>query len=169
MRAMLPILCDQVIVHGEKAMVWTHFPAEQIYVVTILTEANIDADVFHAGVSRDEGINLIERYTQKHDECMVLVSEYNVNAAGLNLQSSCQNVHLLSVGLFKSVVNQAIGRVSRLGQERITFVYEYRPGKSFDQVLVHRSEIKALPGLIVDLGEDFDFSSISQGDRQMYN
>lgn len=32
MRAMLPILRDQVIVHGEKAIVWSQFPAEQVYI-----------------------------------------------------------------------------------------------------------------------------------------
>ncbi|PIG82089.1 DNA repair helicase rad5 [Aspergillus arachidicola] len=165
MRAMLPVLRDQVIVHGEKAMVWTQFPAEQIYVAAVLKEANIDAEVFHAGLTRDERMNLVERFTQKHDECMVLICAYNVNAAGMNLQNLCRNVHILSMGLSKSVVNQAIGRVSRLGQERMAFVYEYRLRSSFDEDLVSRSERKALPGLVADLGEGFTFPSISEGEE----
>ncbi|GAB1199547.1 hypothetical protein APSETT444_008897 [Aspergillus pseudonomiae] len=169
MRAMLPVLRDQVIVHGEKAIVWTQFPAEQIYVAAILKEANIDAEVFHAGLTRDERMNLVERFTQKRDECMVLICTYNVNAAGINLQNLCRNVHLLSVGLSKSIINQAIGRVSRLGQERMTFVYEYRLESSFDQELVSRSERKALPGLIADLGEGFIFPSISKGGKGLLN
>ncbi|KAE8133508.1 P-loop containing nucleoside triphosphate hydrolase protein [Aspergillus pseudotamarii] len=162
MRAMLPVLRDQVIVHSEKAMVWTQFPAEQIYVAAVLKEANIDAEIFHAGLTRDERMKLIERFTQKHDECMVLICAYNVNAAGMNLQNLCRNVHILSMGLSKSVVNQAIGRVSRLGQERMTFVYEYRLRSSFDEDLVSRSERKALPGLVADLGDGFSFPSISE-------
>ncbi|UDD59055.1 hypothetical protein AFCA_006473 [Aspergillus flavus] len=169
MRAMLPVLRDQVIVHGEKAMVWTQFPAEQIYVAAILKEANIDAEVFHAGLTRDERMNLVERFTQKHDECMVLICAYNVNAAGMNLQNLCRNVHILTMGLSKSVVNQAIGRVSRLGQERMTFVYEYRLRSSFDEDLVSRSERKALPGLVADLGEGFSFPSISEGEEGLTN
>ncbi|KAB8226196.1 P-loop containing nucleoside triphosphate hydrolase protein [Aspergillus novoparasiticus] len=168
MRAMLPVLRDQVIVHGEKAMVWTQFPAEQIYVAAVLKEANIDAEVFHAGLTRDERMNLVERFTQKHDECMVLICAYNVNAAGMNLQNLCRNVHILSMGLSKSVVNQAIGRVSRLGQERMAFVYEYRLWSS-DEDLVSRSERKALPGLVADLGEGFTFPSISEGEGGLTN
>ncbi|KAB8275464.1 P-loop containing nucleoside triphosphate hydrolase protein [Aspergillus minisclerotigenes] len=169
MRAMLPVLRDQVIVHGEKAMVWTQFPAEQIYVAAVLKEANIDAEVFHARLTRDERMNLVERFTQKHDECMVLICAYNVNAAGMNLQNLCRNVHILTMGLSKSVVNQAIGRVSRLGQERMTFVYEYRLRSSFDKDLVSRSERKALPGLVADLGEGFSFPSISEGEEGLTN
>lgn len=169
MRAMLPVLRDQVIVHGEKAIIWTQFPAEQIYAAAILKEANIDAEVFHAGLTRDERMNLVERFTQEHDECMVLICEYKVNAAGLNLQNLCRNVHLLSMGLSKSVVNQAIGRVSRLGQERMTFVYEYRLQSSFDDDLVSRNERKALPGLVADLGEGFNFPSISEGEKGLAN
>ncbi|KAB8079334.1 P-loop containing nucleoside triphosphate hydrolase protein [Aspergillus leporis] len=150
---MLPVIRNQVIVHGEKAIVWTQFPAEQIYVSTVLREANIDTEVFHACLSRDERMEIIDQFAQKMDECMVLVCGYNINAAGLNLQSLCRNVHLLCVGISKSIVKQVIGRVSRLGQDRITFVYEYRVAGSFDGELVEKSESKALPGLVAEVGE----------------
>ena len=54
MQTMLPILHDQVIIHGEKAIVWTQFPAEQVYVAVTLVEANFNARVFHAGLSVHE-------------------------------------------------------------------------------------------------------------------
>ncbi|KAF7586000.1 hypothetical protein BBP40_009737, partial [Aspergillus hancockii] len=158
----VPIPSNQVIVHGEKAVVWTQFPAEQIYVSTVLREANIDAEVFYAGHNRDEMMELIDRFIQKTDECRVLVCRYNVNTAGLNLQSRCRNVDLLSVGLSKSVVRQAIGRTSRLGQDRITFVYEYRAAWSSDKELANKSEEKAFPEIVAEVSEDFNVNSISE-------
>ncbi|PYI11513.1 putative DNA repair helicase rad5,16 [Aspergillus sclerotiicarbonarius CBS 121057] len=156
MRAMLPLIRDQVILHDEKAIVWTQVPADQIYVAAVLREANMDAGVLHAGLSRDERAALLYRFTEIPDKCMVLVCNYMLNTAGLNLQSLCRNVHLFSVGLSKSLVNQAIGRVSRLGQKRPVFVHEYRIKGGFDDELARLSDRKAIPGIIAELSRDFD-------------
>ncbi|RHZ64872.1 hypothetical protein CDV55_104916 [Aspergillus turcosus] len=44
----------QVLIHREKAIVWTMFPAEQAYIGAALVEANIDAKVFHASLGFSE-------------------------------------------------------------------------------------------------------------------
>ncbi|PYH93071.1 hypothetical protein BO71DRAFT_431284 [Aspergillus ellipticus CBS 707.79] len=48
MRLTLPILRDQVLLRKEKAIVWTLFPGEEIYVFATLKEAGIDCEILHA-------------------------------------------------------------------------------------------------------------------------
>ncbi|RAL01276.1 putative DNA repair helicase rad5,16 [Aspergillus ibericus CBS 121593] len=163
MRAMLPLIRDQVILHDEKAIVWTQVPAEQIYVAAVLREANMDAEVLHGSLSRDERAALLYKFTEIPDKCMVLVCNYMLNTAGLNLQSLCRNVHLFSVGLSKSLVNQAIGRVSRIGQKRPVFVYDYRIKGEFDDTLANLSARKSIPGIIAELSRDFDIKMGNDG------
>lgn len=154
MRAMLPILHDQVIVHSEKAIVWVQFPAEQVYIAATLIEVNMDVKVFHAGLSVHECSVLIKQFTWDAASCSVLVCSYGVNAAGLNLQNMCQNIHLYSPRMSKSVVDQAIGRVSRLGQTQIVLVYEYQLDNKFNLMLVKWNKLKAIPGLVADMSCD---------------
>lgn len=47
-RAMLPYLRDQVILHKEKAIIWCMWPVEQVYVAAVLKEAGISFAVFHS-------------------------------------------------------------------------------------------------------------------------
>ncbi|OJJ89337.1 uncharacterized protein ASPGLDRAFT_54000, partial [Aspergillus glaucus CBS 516.65] len=154
MQAMLPILCDQVIIHGEKAIVWTQFPAEQVYVAATLVEANFDARVFHAGLSVHEHSVLIKQFTQDPASCSVLVCSYGVNVMGLNLQNLCCNVHLFSPGMSKAVVNQAVRRVCHLGQTRIVLVYEYLLENNFNVMLVKHNKLKAVLGLVTEMSPD---------------
>lgn len=151
LRAMLAILRDQVLIHQEKAIIWTMFPAEQVYIGAALAEAHIDAKVFHASLNSAQRTALIHKFTTERERCMVLIYSYSVNAAGLNLQSLCRNVHLFSEGTSKSVVNQAIGRVCRLGQKKAVLVYDYQVEKSFDMTLVLKNKIKAIPALVAQM------------------
>ena len=43
LRAMIALLRIQLLIHREKAIIWTMFPAEQVYIGAALVEANIDA------------------------------------------------------------------------------------------------------------------------------
>ena len=96
MREMLPILGDQVIVHEEKAIVWTFFPAEQVYVVATLIEADINAEVLHAGPTAQERSTFIQKSTRESKSCTVLVCNYSLNSAGLNSQHLCRNFRFFS-------------------------------------------------------------------------
>lgn len=154
MRAMLPILRDQVIVHQEKAIIWTRIPAEQGYVATTLKEANMDAEVFHSGLSPTERASLVQRFTRDPKSCMVLVCTYSVSSAGLNLQNLCRNVHIFSCPPNRSAVEQAIGRNARIGQDRVVLVYEYQLLNSFDMELVQRNKQKFIPGFIAEMSRE---------------
>jgi hypothetical protein len=94
MRAMLPIIVDQMILYGEKSTVWTMFPAEHAYVAAAIHEAGIEYGVLHGRLDTDQRHRLIHTFTTEARRCMVLVCSYSVDSSGLNLQSLCRNVLL---------------------------------------------------------------------------
>ncbi|KAI7972526.1 hypothetical protein EIK77_008989 [Talaromyces pinophilus] len=185
LRALLPIVTEQVLVHREKAIVWCAFPATQVFVCAALREAQIDAyihvgtaisielllkrDKWSASKTRDEmqakhGSDLIETFNTKPDECMVLVCLYGVGASGLNLQSMCRNVHLFDTARSQAAVDHAIGRTCRLGQSRSVLVHEYRLKKSFHDEMILRNRRKARPGMVTDLSTTI-FKDLLEGDN----
>jgi hypothetical protein len=93
----------------------------------------------------------------------LFVCNYSLNSAGLNLQHLCRNFRFFSAALSKSVVDRAIERVARLGQEHIVFVYEYRLRNSFDMELADRSKVKAIPTIIALMSQEVFESSNSNG------
>ncbi|PWY66464.1 putative DNA repair helicase rad5,16, partial [Aspergillus heteromorphus CBS 117.55] len=148
MRAMLPIIRDQVFLKQEKSLVWTYFPGEEVYISAVLTEAGVDHAVIHAGLTARERSIIVKSFTRDPDKCMVLVMSYLVSSAGLNLQNLCRNLHLFSPATSKAVKDQSVGRALRVGQTRTVFVYEYCVPKTFNVYLAERSMQKALPGLV---------------------
>lgn len=184
LRALLPIVTEQVLVHREKAIVWCAFPATQVSVCVALREAQFDAHI-HVGTAisielllkrnkwnaseiREElqaehGSDLIETFNTKPDKCMVLVCLYGVGASGLNLQSMCRNVHLFDAARSQAAVDHAIGRTCRLGQSHSVLVHEYRLKKSFHDEMIRRYRKKAQPGLVTDLSTTI-FKGLFEGD-----
>ncbi|RAH52699.1 hypothetical protein BO85DRAFT_492824 [Aspergillus piperis CBS 112811] len=92
MRAILPIIRDQVFLKQEKSLVWTYFPDEEVCVSAVLTETGIDHAVIHPGLTARERSIIVKWFIRDLDKCMVLVMSYLVSSAGLNLQTLCHNL-----------------------------------------------------------------------------
>jgi len=151
LRKMLPIISEQVFQKEEKSVVWTQGPGQQAFVTTALKLANIDARILGAQMSIKEREELVREFNEEPNKCMVLVCSYAVNSAGLNLQYRCRNTHLFDVPMSEAIVMQAVGRLRRLGQEKIVLVYEYRVPDSFNTRLIAKNVEKVIPGLIAEL------------------
>lgn len=158
LRKMLPILMDQVLVHGEKSCIWVMFPAEQVYLAAALHEVGIDFGVLHGGLDPADRAEMITAFTTRATDCMVLLCSYSVDSSGLNLQAFCRNVHLFSPPTSRSVIEQAIGRVQRIGQTRVVLVYEYRVSGTFNAYMVNRNKSRAIPGIVTELSPDMALS-----------
>jgi hypothetical protein len=154
MRKMLAIIRDQVFRFREKSIVWCANPAQQFYVAATLKMAYIDAQVFHAGLGPEERAKLTKTFTSNPNELQVLVNSYYVNSAGSNLQGLCRNVHLFDVPSSFSILEQAIGRVRRLGQTRVVKVYDYRLEGSFNMQQIARNYEKSMPTLALFLSRE---------------
>lgn len=151
MRALLPRVVDQVVLQNEKCIIWTLFPAQQAFVAAMLHLVGIDARIFHAHLTNLERSELIKSFNESRTEVMVLVCSYSVNSAGLNLQHMCRNVHLFETALSEAIMMQAVGRVRRIGQQRIVKIYDYRVPKSFNERQAAKILEKSLPGLVAEL------------------
>lgn len=161
LRKLLPMIRDQVIVHHEKATVWCSFHAVQVLVATALAEAGISAGILYADQDTAERENLLDNFNLFADRCMVLICTYGINLTGVNLQAMCRNVHLFDAAMSQSVVDQAIGRVCRLGQSRTTLIYEYKLDKSCLTDIQSRSQIQAAPGLVTEIAREMYMRAIS--------
>jgi hypothetical protein len=154
LRALLSMIQQEVFHHQEKSVVWCTTPAQQFFVAAALHYARIDCRVFHSDLNTKERVDLVRDFTTLPDECMVLVCSYYVNAAGSNLQALCRNVHLFDTPTSDPLKQQAIGRVSRVGQQRTVKIYDYLVDKSFNAGLFAKNLTKAVPDLVASLNWD---------------
>ncbi|KAI9035722.1 putative DNA repair helicase rad5 [Aspergillus affinis] len=154
LRALLSIIQQEVFLQQEKSVVWCTTPAQQFFIAAALHHARIDCRVFHSELNSKERVELVRDFTTKVDECMVLICSYYVNAAGSNLQDLCRNVHLFDTPTSDPLKQQAIGRVSRVGQTRTVKIYDYIVSDSFNAGVFAKNLTKAVPDLVATLNWD---------------
>jgi SNF2 family DNA or RNA helicase len=134
----------------------------------VLHEAGIEAEIFHSGLNGKEREDLMGRFTEERDKCMVMICSMNVNAHGINLQKLCHNCHMFDIAMADSIQDQAISRLQRLGQKDIVRVWEYRVRKSFNMKQVSNSIAKALAGVVANLNErEFELRVENNKDMQV--
>ena len=153
LRALLPIVAEQVFERKEKAIVWCLFPGQQVYVAAAMHLCGIDAKIFSADLSQREREEMVRSFTTDRTATDVLVCSYSVNSSGMNLQRLCHNVHLFETAMSEPVAMQAIGRVRRLGQTHVVKVYDYRVLDSFNMRQAVTNLSKAVPGMIAELNK----------------
>ena len=54
----------------------------------------------------------------------------------------------------KSITDQVIGRVCRIGQSQMVLVYEYHLQNQFTTMLLIRNKLKSIPGLVAEMNPD---------------
>ncbi|KAK2809576.1 hypothetical protein FQN50_003629 [Emmonsiellopsis sp. PD_5] len=151
LRELIPLIIDMVLHNREKAIIWCLVPVQQVLVAAVLMMAGIDARIFHASLSMTERATLVQEFNNARNSCMVLVGAFAVSCVGLNLQHLCRNVVLLDRPCTESIVEQAIGRCWRLGQQRVVKIYEIQVPDSFNDRQVANASDKAIAGLVTQL------------------
>ena len=150
MRAMLPIVMHNALIRNEKQIIWCSFPATQVYVAAVLKECGIDARFFHSKLNQLQRQSLIEDFTTT-DKCSVLVMSLAVNALGLNLHPRCSIMHFFDLPPTKSVMDQAIGRLRRFGQQLVVVAYVYSVTNSWNVIQQTEADAKAVTSMLCDL------------------
>ncbi|KAL4744247.1 P-loop containing nucleoside triphosphate hydrolase protein [Aspergillus terricola var. indicus] len=164
LRALLPILQQQIYEYGEKSIIWTINPAEQFFIAAALLLCHIDYRVYHAELDTDERVALVNDFTTSPKSTMVLVCSFYVSSAGSNLQHLCRNVHLWDRPPSEPLKQQAIGRVARLGQTRTVIIYDYLVEESFNQMVIGKSLAKAIPDLLATLNNALFSINVERGE-----
>lgn len=150
MRAMLPIVMHNSLIRQEKQIIWCSFQATQVYVAAVLKECGIDARIFHSKLDQSQRRALIAEFTTT-DECSILVMSLAVNAVGLNLHPRCSTMHFFDLPPTKSVMDQAIGRLRRFGQNCVVVAYVYSVTNSWNSIQQSKSDEKAVTSMLCDL------------------
>jgi superfamily II DNA or RNA helicase len=104
----------------DKILVFTQFKATQRYLADALAAAGIAAETFYGGMTDRERETAVARF---RDEVRILIST-DAGGEGRNLQF-CRRVVNFDLPWNPMKVEQRIGRVHRLGQERDVFVHNY--------------------------------------------
>jgi hypothetical protein len=154
LRTLLPNIRDEILLYGEKSIIWTLNPGEQLFVAAALALCNIDVRVLHAELKSNERQEMIHEFVTKPKNAMVLVCSFYINSSGSNLQGLCRNVHLWDIPMSEALLMQAIGRVRRLGQKRIVKVYDYTVLNSFNIKQLENNLAKMIPGLVAELSDE---------------
>lgn len=150
MRAMLPIVMHNAHIRLEKQIIWCSFPATQVYAAAVLKECGIDARIFHSKLDQSQRQALITEFTTT-DKCSILVMSLAVNALGLNLHPRCSIMHFFDLPPTKSVMDQAVGRLRRFGQNCVVVAYVYSVTNSWNSIQQSKSDVKAVTSMLCDL------------------
>ena len=110
-------LLDRLERRKERAIVFTEYRDTLLYVHARLCRAAV---VIHGGMAADERRRSIEAFV-RGDERLLLATD--AAGEGLNLQQSCRIVINLELPWNPMRLEQRIGRVDRLGQERRVHVF----------------------------------------------
>jgi SNF2 family DNA or RNA helicase len=111
-------LLDLLAEHEEKAIVFTRFRATQERLEGRLAERGIPTALLHGGLRRGEKERAVDRF---RDDARVLLST-EVGSEGRNMQF-CRTVVNFDLPWNPMTIEQRIGRVSRVGQDREVLVF----------------------------------------------
>ena len=105
---------------------------QQIFLTAALNLTDISARVYSADLSHTERENLIQSFTQKKKEMIILNDSYLMNSSELNLQHLCHNMILFDIIMSDAVTAQMIDCFQHLEQMHIICVYDIQIQNSFN-------------------------------------
>ena len=145
----------------EKILIYTRHPTTLRYIVDKLAPYNFKIIEFVGGLSREEKAERIDAF--KNGEADILIST-DTGAEGLNFQF-CRNLINYDLPWNPMSVEQRIGRLDRIGQERDMYIYSLATKGTMEEHVVDLiinkmccvgMVIGELPIILFNLGLDGD-------------
>jgi SNF2 family DNA or RNA helicase len=122
---------------GDKLIVFTQFRATQDMIADYLRQNGRAVVVFHGGLSRLEKEAAVQRF---RDDSLVLVSTES-GSEGRNLQF-CNGLCNYDLPWNPMRIEQRVGRLSRIGQNRDVHVFNLVAAGTIEQAVLHLLEAK---------------------------
>ncbi len=150
--------------NDEKILIYTRHPTTLRYIVEKLSPQKLKIIEFMGGLDRDEKSRRINAF--KSEETDILIST-DTGAEGLNFQF-CRNLINYDLPWNPMAVEQRIGRLDRIGQERNMYIYSFATKGTMEEHVVDLiinkmccvgMVIGELPIILFNLGLDGDGSS----------
>ncbi len=150
--------------NDEKILIYTRHPTTLRYIVEKLSPQKLKIIEFMGGLDRDEKSRRINAF--KSEETDILIST-DTGAEGLNFLF-CRNLINYDLPWNPMAVEQRIGRLDRIGQERNMYIYSFATKGTMEEHVVDLiinkmccvgMVIGELPIILFNLGLDGDGSS----------
>ena len=148
----------------DKMIVFTKFASTQRYISKVLKERGFQVAEFHGGLRRKEKEEQVAFFREKAD---VLVST-EVGGEGRNLQF-CHGMINFDLPWNPMAIEQRIGRIHRIGQERDVFVYNLVSAETIEYYILDLLDRKInmfelvvgeVDAILGDIEEKEDFSDL---------
>jgi superfamily II DNA/RNA helicase len=133
-----------------KVLIFVSWPIEQWLVCCLLANLGIDYLAVTAGMSAAEKAKTTDKFDDINDACPIMVCTFRSTAFGVNLQRGCSKLVMMGMPENINTLLQTIGRIHRLGQQRVQEVWILGTDHSYDQIL-QASAVKKM--VIQMLGE----------------
>ncbi len=147
--------------NDEKTLIYTRHPTTLKYIVEKLAPYNLKIIEFQGGLSREEKAERINAF--KNGEADILIST-DTGAEGLNFQF-CRNLINYDLPWNPMSVEQRIGRLDRIGQNREMYIYSFATKGTMEEhvvdLIINKMccvglVIGELPIILFNLGLDSD-------------
>jgi SNF2 family DNA or RNA helicase len=139
LEAMIPLL-QNIKQRGEKVLIFSSYTKYLELIEKEFKKHNLGTMFLQSKFSINNRERAIEHWKQSEDD-FILMMNYRLGAEGLNLVEA-NNVILLDTWWNSSLEEQAIARVRRIGQHRITNVYRYIMRKTIEELIYEKSQSK---------------------------
>ena len=127
-------------------MIFCQLPAVATFLFAVLRLLQLEVVVLHSFHTDQERQNIISTFNDRADRAQILIMTFAVGGTGLNLQERCFRVHIFESTTNLGIINQAIGRVRRLGNpSNVVYVYECYVGGTMDDLAIRRNVEKGIP------------------------
>ena len=154
MRTLLSCLADEVIAGGERLIIWTLFPGQQLFVYGVCKLLRLSTAVISSHLKQEARDSAIADFTNPERTCQVLVVSFITNNAGLNLQHTCHRQHFFETAPSEPIKEQAVGRCRRVGQRKVVWVHQHQVSNSYNTHQLTSNLLKVLPSMIAHLSDD---------------
>lgn len=151
------ILEERLAEAGEKVVIFSQWERMTRIVAQELEARAINFAYLHGGIPSAKRGDLLERFRQD-ENCLVFLST-DAGGVGLNLQSAAMVINL-DLPWNPAILEQRIGRIYRLGQEKQVQVINLIAEGTIEHRMVMRLKFKSnLAEAVLDTGEDQVFMS----------
>jgi SNF2 family DNA or RNA helicase len=116
----------------EKILIYTRHPTTLKYIVEKLLPQNLRVIEFMGGLDREEKSKRINQFKQGKADIMIST---DTGAEGLNFQF-CRNLINYDLPWNPMSVEQRIGRLDRIGQQRDMFIYSFATKDTMEEYVV---------------------------------
>ena len=126
---------------GEKTLLFSHSIPALNYLETMLNKMNVKYYRIDGGTVVGQRQGVTKQFNDEANEVKIFLISIRAGGLGLNLQGATR-VIIFDFGFNPMWEQQAVGRAYRLGQRKPVFIYRFRCGGTYEDVVNNKSVFK---------------------------